>query len=74
MSADTQPDGDRGCPKCGHTEVDVGGIATTGGGVSKWFDIQTNRFQVVSCLNCGYSELYRQGTDTGSDLADVFLG
>jgi predicted nucleic-acid-binding Zn-ribbon protein len=66
--------GDRGCPKCGHTETDVGSISTTGGGLSKYFDIQTNEFQVVSCVNCGYSELYRQTGSTGRDIVDVFLG
>lgn len=67
-------DGDRGCPKCGHDGTDVGEISTTGGGLSKMFDIQTNRFQVVSCTNCGYSELYRDVRSGPSDIVDVFLG
>lgn len=67
-------DGDRGCPKCGHTETEVGEITTTGGGLSKMFDIQTNSFRVVSCTSCGYSELYRDTGSTGSDVVDVFLG
>ena len=46
-SDNPQPD-TTGCPKCGHTDVDVGEIATTGSGLSKMFDIQTNSFQVVS--------------------------
>ncbi|MDZ7702077.1 MAG: zinc ribbon domain-containing protein [Halobacteriales archaeon] len=66
--------GDRGCPKCGHEETDVGTISTTGGGLSKMFDIQTNRFSVVSCTGCGYSELYRDDTPGASDIVDVFLG
>lgn len=65
---------DRGCPKCGHTETDLGSISTTGGGLSKFFDVQTNRFSVVTCTNCGYSELYRDVGSTGSDVVDVFLG
>jgi predicted nucleic-acid-binding Zn-ribbon protein len=64
----------RGCPKCGHTETDVGEISTTGSGLSKLFDIQTNSFRVVSCVHCGYSELYRDTGSRGSDLVDVFLG
>ena len=67
-------DGDRGCPKCGHTEADVGEISTTGGGLSKMFDIQTNSVRVVSCASCGYSELYRDTGSRGSDIVDVFLG
>ena len=65
---------ERGCPKCGHTETDVGEISTTGGGLSKMFDVQTNKFEVVSCTNCGYSELYRNTGSSGSDIVDVFLG
>jgi predicted nucleic-acid-binding Zn-ribbon protein len=74
MDAADAPDADRGCPKCGHVETDVGTISTTGGGLSKLFDIQTNRFKVVSCTHCGYSELYRDDTSGASDIVDVFLG
>ncbi len=28
-------DDDRGCPKCGHTEVQTDKISTTGGGLTK---------------------------------------
>ena len=67
-------DTDRGCPKCGHEETEVGQISTTGGGLSKMFDIQTNSFNVVSCTNCGYSELYRDVSSGASDIVDIFLG
>ncbi|GAA3864122.1 hypothetical protein GCM10022627_12580 [Haloarcula argentinensis] len=75
MPSNTSPrDDDHGCPKCGHTGTDVGNISTTAGGFSKMFDIQTNQFQVVTCTNCGYSELYRDTGSGRSDLADIFLG
>jgi predicted nucleic-acid-binding Zn-ribbon protein len=61
-----------GCPKCGHRETEIDEISTTGSGFSKLFDIQNRRFKVISCANCGYSELYR-GTSDG-DIADLFLG
>ena len=73
-SAPSTGSDDDGCPKCGHTDAEVGKISTTGGGLSKMFDIQTNTFRVVSCTNCGYSELYRDTGSAGSDLVDVFLG
>ena len=70
------PDGgsgdDPGCPKCGHTETEVDDIATTGTGLSKFFDVQNRRFRVVSCTSCGYAELYKGGHT--SDLVDLFLG
>lgn len=73
-TANSPREGDEGCPKCGHTEVDVGEMSTTGGGLSKIFDVQTNTFSVVSCTNCGYSELYRDTGSRGSDFVDIFLG
>lgn len=68
---DADPDG---CLKCGHDQVTTDQISTTGSGLSKMFDVQTKKFTVVSCANCGYSELYRDVGDRGSDIVDVFLG
>ncbi|NUC74518.1 nucleic acid-binding protein [Haloterrigena sp. SYSU A558-1] len=65
-------DDDRGCPKCDHTETEIDEIATSGTGLSKLFDIQNRQFMVVSCTNCGYSELYR-GQSSGN-MVDLFLG
>lgn len=62
-----------GCEKCGHTDAEVDSISTTGGGLSKFFDIQNRGFQTVTCTNCGYTELYRSDAG-GSNLVDVFLG
>jgi predicted nucleic-acid-binding Zn-ribbon protein len=73
MASESPLNSDDGCPKCGHTDAAVGTISTTGGGLSKLFDIQTNSFNVFSCTNCGYSELYRDTGSRGSDLVDVFL-
>jgi predicted nucleic-acid-binding Zn-ribbon protein len=61
-----------GCPKCGHEEVDVDEISTTGTGFTKLLDLQNRRFQAVSCANCGYTEFYR-GYD-GDVIVDLFLG
>ncbi|MFW5939115.1 MAG: zinc ribbon domain-containing protein [Halolamina sp.] len=61
-----------GCPKCGHTETEIDEIATSGTGLSKIFDVQNRAFKVVSCANCGYSELYR-GQSSGN-MVDLFFG
>ncbi|QCJ47743.1 zinc ribbon domain-containing protein [Haloprofundus sp. MHR1] len=61
-----------GCEKCGHDEATTDSISTTGSGFSKFFDVQNRQFTVVSCTNCGYSELYK-GQSSG-DVVDVFLG
>ena len=69
----SEDDVNAGCEKCGHTDAEVGTISTTGGGLSKMFDVQTNSFKVVSCTNCGYSELYRYPSAGSSDIVDIFL-
>ena len=67
-------DSEYGCPKCGHDSADVGKMATTSGGLSKMFDIQTNKFKTVTCTNCGYTEIYDANRSGASDLVDIFLG
>ncbi|MEZ3164638.1 zinc ribbon domain-containing protein [Halorubrum sp. RMP-47] len=64
--------GGDGCPKCGGTETETDEIATSGTGLTKMFDVQNRSFLVVSCANCGYSELYK-GQSSG-DAIDFFLG
>lgn len=64
----------RGCIKCGGTKAETKEIATTGTGLSKMFDIQHNKFLVVYCTNCGYSELYNKQSSTASNVIDFFFG
>ncbi|SFR39826.1 MULTISPECIES: zinc ribbon domain-containing protein [Halorubrum] len=64
-------DGDDGCPKCGGTETETDEIATSGTGLTKMFDVQNRKFVVVSCAECGYSELYK-GQSSGNAI-DFFL-
>ena len=61
-----------GCPKCGSEETETDEIATSGTGLTKMFDVQNRSFVVVSCANCGYSELYK-GQSTGNAI-DFFIG
>ena len=65
-------EGERGCPKCGNEETELDQMAATGGGLAKLFDVQNKRFTVVSCVECGYSELYRG--QSRNDVLDFFLG
>ena len=63
-----------GCIKCGCKEAGTKEMGATGTGLSKFFDIQTNRFLVVYCKNCGYSELYNREVSTASNVIDLFFG
>jgi predicted nucleic-acid-binding Zn-ribbon protein len=56
------------CPKCGRQEIETRGVRTTGSGLSRWFNYQRNKFLVVSCAHCGYSEFYY---DDGRDEAEA---
>ncbi|MEI5909567.1 zinc ribbon domain-containing protein [Bacillus spongiae] len=66
--------GDNGCIKCGHKDAGTKEIAATGTGLSKMFDIQHNKFTVVYCKKCGYSELYAKEASTSSNILDLFFG
>jgi hypothetical protein len=58
-----------GCLKCGHTEVEVHDIGTTGQGFSRLLDVQSRRFRSVACSRCGYTELYSgRRSDEAVDL------
>lgn len=65
------------CVKCQSNECLIGGLAATGKGLSKIFDIQVNKFTTVVCKKCGYTEFYSDsisGKLTGADWADIFIG
>ncbi|PSP62344.1 nucleic acid-binding protein [Halobacteriales archaeon QH_8_64_26] len=65
---------ERGCPKCGETETDVVSLSANDGLVSKMVDLPEDGFTAVSCVFCGYAELYREA-DSGTDSPqDLFLG
>lgn len=64
---------EKGCIKCGGKETETKEIATTGSGLSRIFDIQHNKFLVVYCKNCGYSELYHRNSSKTANVIDLFL-
>ncbi len=57
-------------PKCGNTHYTTDQFQATGGNFSKIFDIQNKKFVVVSCTECGYSELYKKENSMGWDIFD----
>lgn len=62
------------CPKCGNMHYVVDQFQATGGNFAKIFDVQNKKFTVVSCSQCGYSELYRKDNSTGWDVLDFLVG
>ncbi|MDP7469839.1 MAG: zinc ribbon domain-containing protein, partial [Dehalococcoidia bacterium] len=45
--------------KCKGTKYRAGELRTTGSGISRFFNIQNQKYATVACAACGYTELYR---------------
>lgn len=58
------------CMKCGNTSYEKDEIRTTGGNLSKLFDVQNKKFVVISCKKCGFSELYKASTSIAMNILD----
>jgi len=57
------------CFECSRTEYEAGEIGTTGSGISRFLNVQNQRFAAVSCGGCGYKELHRMG---GRGVGNIF--
>ena len=62
------------CQKCGCNHYIHDQFQATGGNFAKIFDIQNKKYLTISCSNCGFTELYRQETDSGWDILDFLIG
>ena len=60
------------CMKCKGTEYRAGELRTTGSGISRFLNIQRQRYATVSCTNCRYTELYRLDGSGIGNIIDVF--
>ena len=52
------------CPKCGCTQYESDQFQATGG----------NFVVTVSCVNCGYTELYKAQSSDGWNILDFLVG
>ncbi|HPG39443.1 MAG TPA: zinc ribbon domain-containing protein [bacterium] len=62
------------CPKCKNNQCQVGEIRTTGGFLTKVFDIQNKRFTSVTCTRCSYTEFYKADSSALGSIFDFFAG
>lgn len=60
------------CPKCSNREFETDELSTTGGGFSKFFNIQNKKFTTVTCTKCNYTELYKGESSTLGNILDFF--
>ncbi|MCL0032090.1 zinc ribbon domain-containing protein [Dehalococcoidia bacterium] len=57
------------CVKCNKTEYKQGEIRTTGSGISRFLNLQNQKFITISCTGCGYTEIFRRD---GSGIGNIF--
>ena len=58
------------CEKCHSTGYKTGEIRTTGSGLSRFLNLQNQKFTAISCDKCGYTDLFR--TDGGGKIGNIF--
>ena len=66
------------CDKCSNVGGQTKRIATSGAGLSKLLDLQHNQYLMVSCTNCGYTEVYNpeilEGKRQLGNVLDILFG
>lgn len=62
------------CPKCESPRHAVDEIRAVGGFFTKLIDVQSKKFESVSCKECGYTEFYTRPTSTTSNVIDFLAG
>jgi len=66
------------CGKCKGQGGNTKRISAPGTGLSKLLDIQHNQFVLISCRNCGYTEVYDPAVLEGKkhlgSILDVLFG
>ena len=60
------------CPKCGNPEYETDQLRSTGGFLSKLFDVQNKRFTTVTCRRCRYTELFKADSSMLGNIFDFF--
>lgn len=53
------PQEDYACAKCKGTSFQTAEIRTTGSGISRFLNLQNQKFAAITCDECAYTELYR---------------
>jgi len=60
------------CPKCGNNNYETGEIRSTGGALSKIFDVQNLKFTSVTCSRCKYTEFFKADSSMLGNIFDLF--
>ena len=60
------------CVKCNSKEYKNGELRTTGSGISRFLNLQNQKYVTVTCDGCGYTELYRADGSGIGNIFDIF--
>ena len=60
------------CMKCGNIDFESDQFRAAGGMFAKIFDVQNKRFSIVSCTQCGFTEIYKTSSSTLGNVFDFF--
>ena len=60
------------CPECGGNNAETGAIRTTGAGLTRFLNLQNQRFSYISCTACGFCKFFK-GKPSGKlgNLLDI---
>ncbi|MGG4444377.1 zinc ribbon domain-containing protein [Brevibacillus fortis] len=64
----------KGYDEGGCTRTTVTQMSATGGGLSRMLNVQYQVYDVISCVNCGYSEMYKRNSSSAMNIVDLFFG
>ena len=70
------------CAKCSpvlrageQTQLGTGELRTTGSGLTRFLNIQNQKYATVACTQCGYTDLYRlDGSGVGNKSRPSYAG
>jgi predicted nucleic-acid-binding Zn-ribbon protein/peroxiredoxin len=58
------------CARCGVQQCEMNDVATASGLLSRIFNLQNRRFVAVTCMGCGYTELYKRDSTAIMNIID----
>ena len=61
------------CSRCKSPGAHVERLTMSGTGISRFLDIQPYRYAFVSCLHCGYTEVFNLKMLEGKDDLGTFI-
>ncbi|MCX8251240.1 MAG: zinc ribbon domain-containing protein [Dehalococcoidia bacterium] len=60
------------CDKCDAKTYKSGELRTTGSGLSRFFNLQNQRYTTIACTECGFTEMYRMdGGGKAGNILDI---